>query len=419
MRKTLCGGIDYRRKGVENTLRTVIINQFSPKRVDYEKALNGIDSEVILLTKKKHEPLFEGAFQQVLGFDHFDENDSLYHYIVELDKRSKIDRVVATHEYDLIKAGLLRDYLGVQGQSSESAIVFRDKYEMKKRLEQVIKTPTFKRIRNAFDLIKFKDTNGYPFVVKPIDGAGSMGVTIIKDDSSFNDYLIKGVDDNLIAESFVEGDMYHVDGLFEEGELKLSIPSKYINGCLAFQDEDYDYVASFMLEKENPLYTKLNNAVQKVLLNLVVPDHAIAFHAEFFYTDKEEIIFCEIASRVGGGMISEAIEYSTGVDILSESIRAQLGVTLDLEVRREELCGFILIPPKKGKLLSINQDIPFDWVVDRYLKEDDIGKEFDGAESSVDSIVSLVIKGSTESEIQERFKMIYKWYEKNIQWELK
>jgi len=396
-------------------LTTVIINQFNPKRVDYVRALKDSQDEVVVVTREKHIEGFKDSFQNIVGFENIEGNDSVYSYLLDLNKQNKIEKVVAAHEFDLQKAAYLRDYLKIPGQTGESANAFRDKYEMKKLLKNVVKTPSFKKIANVFDVITFKEENGYPFVVKPVDSAGSVGVEIIKTDEDLHRVLEKGIESNLIAESFVEGDMYHVDGLYADGELLLSQPSIYLNGCLAFQENKY--LASVMLEEGNPYYNRLNKATKEVLLHLPTPDHAIAFHAEFFVTPQDEIIFCEIASRVGGGMVPEGIKHTTGIDLLVESIRGQAGLALNNIESNGLLGGFIIIPPKKGKLISINEQLPYEWALDCYTKEENIGREFDGPHSSVDSIVQLVVVGKNEAEIKHRIEMVNEWFEENTVWD--
>jgi predicted ATP-grasp superfamily ATP-dependent carboligase len=397
-------------------MRIVIINQFSPQRVDYLKAMEDQNPEVILLTRNKHEEKFKSFFPKTIGFENFEDNDYVYSYINDLHTKNPIDRIVATHEFDLVKAGQIRDFLSIPGQNSESAIAFRDKYVMKELLKNVIKTPIFKKVNNVVDLLNFKQINGYPFVLKPVDGAGSVGVKVIKDNLDFESILKKGIKENSMAETFIEGEMYHVDGLFSDGKLLLSCPSIYINGCLAFQEEKY--VGSIMLDKENSLFERLNDTVLKVLSNLPTPDHAIAFHAEFFHTPENEIIICEIASRVGGGMIPESIEKCLGIDILSESIRAQCGMKINPIPSKERLGGWVIIPPKRGRLISFNRNIPFNWVADSYIKEDNIGKEFEGSNSSVDSIASFVVEGENHTQILNRIDTLCNWVEENSIWEI-
>lgn len=44
---------------------------------------------------------------------------------------------------------------------------------------------------------------------------------------------------DLMVESFVSGDFYHVDGLVHEGKLRLVWPSKYVNTVASFKDNPF------------------------------------------------------------------------------------------------------------------------------------------------------------------------------------
>lgn len=396
-------------------MKVLIINQFSPERVDYGKILEQVKGDFIFYTKQKHVEKFKGIFNDITGFENWDSNDNIYKTILDRSREEKIDYVVATHEFDLVKAGHLRDYLKLEGQSKESAVAFRDKYEMKKRLKGKIGLPHFAKIKDVFDLHNFVSKYDYPFVLKPTDGAGSIGVQIVKNRDELAGILAEGIQGDFIAETFLEGDMYHIDGLYENGKLLLSVPSLYINGCLAFQKGEY--LASVMSDNEE-INNRMNNAVKEVLDTLPTPVHAIAFHAEFFLTPEEEIVFCEIASRVGGGMVSETLEFARGIDILSESIKAQCGMPIIIKGTDRGLAGWTTIQPKKGNLIRMNAKLPYDWVKECYVKESDIGKYFAGSNSSADSIASLVVAGSSKEEITKRFELVQAWFEENCEWEL-
>ncbi|WP_052429653.1 ATP-grasp domain-containing protein [Paenibacillus borealis] len=394
-------------------MRAAIINHFSVKRVDYIKALNNLDVEIVLFTKKKFENDYRQIFTTVLGYDHLEHNDNVYYDLIEMHKEKNFDVIIATYEFDLEKVGLLRSYLGLPGQNASSSLLFRNKFKMKSRLQGTVNLPRFKEVTNVFDIFDFAQSNGYPFVVKPQSGAGSVGVKIIRDVSGLRKLLEASITEPLLIEEYITGEMFHVDGLYKDGHLILSVPSKYINDCLAF--ETGKYLGSVMLEERDPYYDRLNREVAKVLDTLETPNQVIAFHAEFFLDDEDTLIFCEIASRVGGGMIPEAIYYAKGVDLLTESISSQLLIEHEFTVQDNKMAGWITIPPGTGKLKEFNL-APFEWIKESYYKEDDLNKIFEGASSSADAIISYVISGESTDELCERIEQIYAWHKLHDEW---
>ena len=106
------------------------------------------------------------------------------------------------------------------------------------------------------DLIEFTDNLRYPLVVKPRQGAGSIGVTIIQNKSELKDFIISTpLSPNIMVETFTDGEMYHVDGLFKDSEILLYSVSKYFNDCLSFKTNTP--LGSYIIDDSNPLSKEL------------------------------------------------------------------------------------------------------------------------------------------------------------------
>jgi hypothetical protein len=70
-------------------------------------------------------------------------------------------------------------------------------------------------------------------------------------------YSLGGYDSalDLDIETYIHGDMYHVDGIVFGDEIKLCWPSKYSAPCGNFRTSNY--LASYSLHKNNPLTRRL------------------------------------------------------------------------------------------------------------------------------------------------------------------
>lgn len=396
-------------------MSVLIINRNKPSTVNYYEILKDLKLDIIMLTKEEFIDKIP-KFGEIIGYKNFDNSDLPYLDAIKISKNKKINCLLSIHEFDLVKSGMIRDYLGIEGQSEESAIAFRDKVIMKNIASKVIKTPKYQRIKNIIDIVEFIKENDYPVIIKPIDGAASTGIFKIENDNQLRSFLEKGKIEELIIETFVEGDIYHIDGLYENGKVVFSYPSKYVTPCLDFQSNKT--LASYMLHPNNPMLTRLNKAVGDILNVLPTPKNCIAFHAEIFHTPEDELVFCEIASRVGGAKIVDVIEHATGINILAEWIRAQCSNARNEYIsKNSKLSGWVIIPPQKGQLVSMKTNIPYKWVIDCDIKEGIIGKNFDGAGSSIDYIASLFVEGKDEGEIIERIEVINQWFLDNVEWD--
>ena len=393
----------------------IVINQFSDGLKDYQSAFKNYDGEILLITTKKNKDAYSNIFENRVVFDDFYKKNDLYHFILEYSKSNQIDSIIATYEFDLEKVGRIRDVLKIGGQTEQSALEFRNKFFMKQKLVGKIRMPKFKSIESYDDLKSAISYIGFPMVVKPLDSAGSVGVKIYR---TIEEIIEEEIEYPVLIEEYIPGDtMYHVDGLYHNGKFLFCKSSEYINGCLAFKKGDF--VGSILLKDSDNVSINLKKEALKVLQYLDTPKHPIPFHAEFFYYN-DEIIFCEIASRIGGGKINEMIRESTGVDLFVESIKASINTNYEFIQKPnidDKIYGFLLIPAKKGKLMSIGE-CDLKGIKQFYKKDSKIGRIFQGGDSSASEIVSAVICSENRKGVEKLMSQFSLWSEENINWEL-
>jgi len=404
------------------------IIQFSPYS-EWKSAFE--EHEVLLATSKSSIGLFpEGCekqepFHLIEMFEHFETNDLIEKRVLEWTQKTKVDRILSISEFDLMRAARLREASEIGGQDVRSAVLFRDKFKMKLRAQSKgIPTPKFRLIQYPLELVDFQNQNGFPVVLKPMYGSGSERTYILRTDEAVEDFLEKHFrptalwEPQWLVETFVEGEMFHIDGLILNEQLVFAAPSRYINGCLAF--ETGDFLGSVHLDTANPIYSRLMDLTEKVVRAFPFPNESL-FHLEFFRTPNDEFIFCEVASRMGGGRINDTIRTAFGLDIKMSYVRAvcakQLQIRNAHELRNSgQLAGFVLVPPKKGTVKEIPEDCELSGIAD-YRKRATVGQRFEGASSSVDQVASFVVKGTAENEVENRIREVVAWFNSQIKWE--
>ncbi|PFS04240.1 carboxylate--amine ligase, partial [Bacillus cereus] len=73
-----------------------------------------------------------------------------------LNEKQPFKQVIAIDELDLIRAAQLRELFGIDGQSIENTVPYRDKLIMKKYiLEEGIPVPEFTLVNSPLDLLLF------------------------------------------------------------------------------------------------------------------------------------------------------------------------------------------------------------------------------------------------------------------------
>ncbi|MDF9495343.1 ATP-grasp domain-containing protein [Bacillus cereus] len=397
----------------------LILNRVPYFMYPYDQWLN--NEELILLTSSNVAESHKGkGYKEIYTFDNFDNNGHIELKALELFDKYKYHSIIATNELDLLRAANLRDYLAIMGQNWESAIAYRNKVKMKEILsDKGVSVPKFKQIETPLDVINFVQENGYPIVVKPIDGTASTNTGIVKDKKDFDSLLSLGLSPNIEVEEFIEGDMYHVDGIVMNGEIVFIWPSKYLNGgCLAFQDNKY--LGSYILGKKNPLFNRIINYTEELIRSLPTPQNTV-FHAELFHTPNDELVLCEIASRIAGAYIPDVISQSFDINLRKIMVQMQCNVfdckpNFILNNGPDIFSGWLFIPPKDGTFVSGPSNIPFEWVTNYRLNANP-GDRYYGAKTSIDKIASFVISGSSEEIVLERLIEVANWFQQSVKWE--
>lgn len=395
------------------------MNRVSHSKAPYDEWLKDMEADITLLTSDQQVEGFKG-YKKVKTISNYDSSGLVEKKAIDLANENSYDTVIAISELDLIRAAKIREKFSIKGQKEESALAFRNKVIMKGIANKTsIKVPNYSKINSTFDLLDFITNNGYPVVVKPIDGSGSVNTNVLYNDIQLENFLSGGIHDNLMVEQFIEGDMYHIDGLVVKGKIMLIWPSKYINGCLAFKDGKY--LGSYLLDNENPLTRELIKKVEELLKVFPTPE-TTTFHAEIFHTINNEFYFCEIASRTGGGPIKDVILQAFDIDITKLWVQAQCGIYIETPNQNGELLtpniqtGFVLIPPEKGVFKGIQMGNLPEWVDDYKIFATE-GQSFNHAKLSIDHIASFRVQGISEKDILSKIQFVTNLFQNSIRWE--
>ena len=389
----------------------LILNRLQRSAIDYRQILAPLAaSEIAMLSEHTG---FEGEFARVERFDNFKSNPAVEFRAYEIGRTIAIDAVVATSEYDLIRAARLREFFGCPGQKELSALAFRDKVLMKDIASHVVETPRpYKRLGSPRDLYSFLEHVEFPVIIKPVLGAGSIDTAILHDSAEVAAFLSGRVIENFEVEKFVPGNMYIVDGLFDRGKIVVGWVSRYVNDCLSFRQGQQASIVQ--IPERDPLTLRLRRFASELLSQMPTPE-TTTFHVEAFHTPDQRLVLCEVASRTGGGAINQLGMFRYGVDITRLWIQAQAGIRTELDAICEtpmtecsELYGFVQIPPRAGRVPDVPNHAPFPWVM-ALTKEPGAERMGTQPKESSDKIATVVVRGDSESEVESRMAEISAW----------
>jgi hypothetical protein len=328
-------------------------------------------------------------------------------------------RILGNSETDVVRAACLRQELGIEGQGLASAIAYRDKYVMKSIASSAGVVVTPMRIVGDGDALReFAAEVGYPLVLKPIDGAASVGMERVGDEDDLvrvGERLASA--GALLAEAFVPGDMFHVDGLMRAGRVVHGWPSRYLYSQWETMYEARPNISG-TLGPEHPLVPKLLDATAATIAALPPTANLCAFHAELFNPRGDEIVLCEIACRPGGGGIVEAYRRTFGVDLHEAALLGQAGRLEAAEQLYEGPAGtrygWAFFPPRVGVLLDAPTQCPLPNVV-RFDGRGTKGRAYPGPGFVTDRIADAAFV-VTEPDPRSQLQEIVDWYEASVTW---
>ncbi|MFB8177722.1 acetyl-CoA carboxylase biotin carboxylase subunit family protein [Streptomyces sp. NPDC055966] len=332
--------------------------------------------------------------------------------------------VASTSEDDVLRAARLRERLGLPGQGTASATAYRDKAVMKTLLRDAgLAVPSFALVDSPLDLLDFLDTEDGPVVVKPRSGAGAEGVSVLRSPADLEAFLARQKSSEVpflagqwMAEGFVHGDFFHVDGIMRDGRIVHCWPSQYNSG-VAEHLQGQTQLSSVLLAADDERTAGLRTLAQDVVAALPPAPLPLAFHLEAWLGADGRLIVCEIASRAGGGLIADAYERAFGVHLAKEGLRAQCGSALTLAgqpAAPEPPTGWILFPPGHGRFAPPVEPCPVPGV--DLIVHLEPGTECTGLEYAAQSAAGALVTGDSPQEIRKRLTLLTEWWNLHTSW---
>lgn len=246
-------------------------------------------------------------------------------------------------------AARLRELFGLPGISTRTARLCRDKVEMKAVLRAAgVPCAHSAAAASAAELREFAEREGYPLIVKPIDGFNALGAHRIDDAAGLDALLPKLELDKgrrVAVEEFVEGHEGFYDSLIGPEGQRYDFASHYFPGCLEANRTRWispQIAVTNRIEAEG--YRELRDVGRRVIEALGL--RSCATHMEWFFGPKG-LKFSEIGARPAGEKIWDMYGVGNDFDVYLEWARAILGRPAESKLSRRRAVGSIQIRPDR------------------------------------------------------------------------
>ncbi len=309
---------------------TILCVSSYEKGQDFMKQAKQEGCRVLLLTSKS----LEGANWPRESIDEIyyipDKNkdwnlkDVIYG-VSYLARTEVIDRIVALDDFDVERVSSLREHLRIGGMGDSTARYFRDKLAMRKRAQEVgIPVPEFQHILNYNSINEFIKRVPFPFMVKARMLAGSYGMKKVHNEQELWERINFLGDEQsfYLMEQFIPGDIYHVDSIVYNYEVKFNCISKY--GTPPFEVAHQGRVfTSKTLDEKSKHYSELESLNAHLLKSLGLKIGVS--HSEYIHSKEDgKFYFLETSARVGGANLSVLVEAATGINLWREWAKIEI-----------------------------------------------------------------------------------------------
>ncbi|MEE0996123.1 MAG: ATP-grasp domain-containing protein [Paludibacteraceae bacterium] len=252
--------------------------------------------------------------------------------VLEKARELKIDGILS-HAVDpgVVTAAYVAEKMGLPFQCSyESACILQDKSKFRQFLrDNGFNCPNAKGYTNAEDALKDVDYFNWPVIVKPVDSAGSKGVSRVDDPEKLLDAITYALSESHNGHFIIE-DFLEKQG-FSAGSESFVVDGKLLyNG---FYDQYFDknavnpYTPSAEVWPsimEQKYQNEIKSELQRLFTLLGVTTGL--FNVECRVCTNGKAYLMEVSPRAGGNRLAEMLNYAADVNINEAETKKAVGL---------------------------------------------------------------------------------------------
>ena len=329
--------------------------------------------------------------------------------VLALAKELQIDGIMSfAVDPGVVTAAYVQEQMGLPAFGPyESVCILQNKDRFRNFLTQHgFNVPKAKGFASIEEAMAEKYWYPWPVIVKPTDSAGSKGVTRVDRLEDLRPALevafAHSLSKRVIVEEFIEkaGCSSDTDSFSVDGELKFvsfSAQRFDVHAPNPYTPSAYSWPSTMTAEQE----AELTSEIQRLLKLLGMRTSIYNIETRVGTNGKPYIM--EVSPRGGGNRLAEMLRFATGVDLITNAVRAAVGdevVAVEQKPYNGHWAEVILHADKDGYFFSLDMDSVFKEKhvkqIDLWVKKGDKVSAFRGAN---DAIGTLVLQFDTEEEL--------------------
>lgn len=332
--------------------------------------------------------------------------------VLEAASRLDIDGVMSfACDPGVTTAAYVAEKLGLpHGGSYQSVSILQNKGKFREFLtKHGFNVPMAKKYTSIEDALQDieKELFNWPVIIKPTDSAGSKGVSMVDDRAKLRESMQHALSfshmNEFIVEDYLkkEGHSSDTDCFSIDGELKfVSFSAQRFdeNAENPYTPAAYSWPATITEVHQKELTEEIQRLLK--LLNM----QTALYNVETRECTDGKAYIMEVSPRGGGNRLSEMLRYATGVDLITNAVRAAVGEPL-IDVEQKAYNGnwgiIILHSDKSGRFDSL-------WISDKISKnvvEKDLwvesGDQVAGFSGANEAIGTIVLQFEDKEELEK------------------
>ena len=340
-------------------------------------------------------------------------------------QRLQIDGILS-HAVDpgVVTAAYVAEQMGLPFQCSyKTACILQDKHLFRKFLsDNGFNCPNAKGYNNVQDALKDVDYFNWPVIVKPVDSAGSKGVTKVEEKEKLQEAIEFALSESHNGYFIIE-DFLEKHG-FSAGSESFVVDGKLLyNG---FYDQYFDknainpYTPSAEVWPsimEQKYQEEIKSELQRLFTLLGVTTGL--FNVECRVCTNGKAYLMEVSPRAGGNRLAEMLNYAADVNINEAETRKALGMSIE-NMHEPNYKGhfaiLVLHSDKTGvfESVTINTDFKKTHVIEEEIRLNKGDKviSFSGANAALGT---LFLKFNSREELASALENQKDWITINVE----
>lgn len=329
--------------------------------------------------------------------------------VLKIAQEKQIDGIMSfAVDPGVITAAYVQEQMGLPVFGPyESVCILQNKDRFRQFLtEHGFNVPKAKGFSSVEEALSGLNDFEWPLIVKPTDSAGSKGVKKVESIEYLEDALRYAFEyshsHRVIVEEFIEkkGCSSDSDCFSVDGELKfVSFSAQYFdeNAQNPYTPAAFSWPSTMTKEQEAELTSELQR-----LLSLLKMKTSV-YNVETRVGTNGKTYIMEVSPRGGGNRLSEMVRFATGIDLITNAVRAAIGdavIKLEQKTYEGHWAEIILHADCDGifKDLTISDKLKANIVEeDLWVKK---GENILGFNAANNAIGTLILKFDTEEDLK-------------------